>query len=71
MNSVESVKCFSVNFSSSLDIKGNFQALTLLDLGDMPYNMQSAFAFFRGHLNVFTLSICALHGPIFDLKLSG
>ena len=66
---METVECFSVNFSASLDIKGNFQTFTLLDLGDMPYNMQSTFSFFRGHLDVITLSVCTLHGPIFDLKL--
>ena len=67
---MEAIECFCVNFSGSLDVKGYFQTFTLLNLGDMPYDVQSAFSFIGGHLDIVALSVCTLHRPVLDFKLS-
>ena len=69
MYAVESVESFCINFAAALDVKGNFETLPLLNLGNVPNDVEATFTVFRGHLDVIALAGTALHGPILDFKL--
>ena len=69
VNPVEPVEGFGVNFAAAFDVKGNLEALALLDLWNMPNDVKSTFAVFGGHGDVVSLPVLVLHFPILDLKL--
>ena len=69
VDTVESVKRLSIDFTASLDVKGNFEAFAFLHLGHMPEDVKAAFTFFRGHGDIVSLTVGTLHFPFFDFKL--
>ena len=69
VDTVESVKSLSIDFTASLDVKGNFEAFAFLHLGHVPEDVKAAFAFFRGHGDIVSLTVGTLHFPFFDFKL--
>ena len=70
MYAVESVECFCVNFATALDVKGNFETLALLNLRDMPNDVEATFAVFGRHLDIVTLAGTGFNSPFLDFELS-
>ena len=69
VNTVEPVEGLSVNFTAAFDVKRDLEAFALLDLRDVPNNVETALAFFRRHGNVVALTVGVLQFPFLDLKL--
>ena len=69
VDAMEAVQRLSVNFARALDVKGDFEALALLDLGYVPHDVKTAFAVFGGHGDIITLAAGVLQLPILDFKL--